>query len=605
MASPDYKIWVRAINPESLYSRYDPTQYRGGDYRTRTFRNGTFVAPLTAAANRTKLSRGFIRVALVSNYEKLEFKTKYNNCGGWTLLMQDYTPEAEALKVQCLGNSGRRVEFFEQGGLGGITVIRNGKTIFGGPVRGFSATGDFYGENGPMVEFWGSDDTGLLETRLAMVNSPGNQLAPNGNPPYSGYNYSGRQISGSSAFDNCFVAPFLQGWGYYNYGSGPQNPAGERSVSTGLRNIVQLNIGVYAPYPWTYPYTYTNSTGNHRNDPPIVYNGSNFSERYTARRIPFLFMGVASSPQEAYTNNSDSDGLQNPPGVPNFQMRARYQTLLSKCQEIASYTVRPINPFNLPVYRGYQFSIDQDDILVSEVGGPNPSQDNIVSISGLRFNYRQPRRNETSVIFSESLGNLGSYKYEFTQPEATEVTCAGQGEATLRWFTTGRQLHNDYQYGLKEKFADRRDVQFGDEGPPNTLPSVTLVPNSAGAPNPAPAPPVGSPPDINYDNMKNELDDAVDVVLREDGPIINLEIEILESQTTRYFEDYFVGDWVTVRLGASDIPGQITDVSVTLTRDEGEVIKGTVGTQAVGTDFFVFDSINQNHTDVVRLETSQ
>lgn len=599
----DYNIWIRTIDPRPLYSRGDPTQNRGPGYNPTLFENDAYNRanpPITAGGDRSLLSRGFVRIGLVTNYEKLEFKTKYNDAGGWTLTMQDGTPEADALRNLCYGLNNSNI--FYHGGYGGITVVRDGKTIFSGSVKGFSATGDFYAENGPMVEFWGTDDTAILEERLAMVNSPGNQLAPNGNPNYSGYNYSGRQISGGLAFNNLFTPPNFQGWGNYQYGNST-TAAGQKSVSTGLRNMVVLNIGVYAPFPKTYPYTYTNPGAIYYGRTPIIYNGpgDTFSTSYTSRRIPFLFMGRASGPGNAYINNADSDGRINPPGVPNYSMRARYQTLLSKCQEICSYVEDPLDFEDLPNYRGYQFSINQDDISVAEWTG---TTDVVTDIDGLRFNYREPNQNEDEVIFSDALGNIASYKYDFTQPTSTSIIAAGQGESTLRWFFTSRHP-TGYKFGLKEKFIDRRDVQYGEEGPPNTLPVIRNVPNMLGAPNPIPAPVPLSAPAVNYEDMRQEIQDAIDVELRETAFITNVEIEVLETENNLYFEDFFVGDWVTVRLGANESVGQIIDATITLTKAEGEVIRITVGTQNFSNRLLLFDALNQNRNDITRIETSQ
>lgn len=627
---PFYNIWIRTLDTTPLYSRYDVTQSRGTGFNPPP--GGPTAATPAPLRDPTPLAtvlpRGFIYTALITSYEKLEFKTRYNNTGGWTLLMQDNTDEANQLKSYCYGNA-QFSSYINQGGYAGITVIRNGKIIFSGSVRGFEATGDFYAEKGPMVEFYGVDDTAFLETRLAMTPAPGNQIVPRlGNDPYGNNYYSGRQIPGNqdavnpppavptrpNNYSGTFVPPINQGWGYYTYPVPGQN----RTVAAGLRNIVQLNASVYAPYPYTYPFTMVVPGGALFGPTRTLYNigpgdgGTNFALTYTPRRIPFLFMGVASSPRNAYTNLADSSGQENPPGVPNFSMRARYETLLEKCQEIASYTEEPLNFQNLPPggYRGYQFSINQDTIQVTETLASG--MDVVSPINGLRFNYKQPAQKENEVIFSQSLGNLGSYKYSFQQQTANYVIAAGQGESTLRWFmrqasadTRYGMTSDQFQFGLREKFIDRRDVQYGDVGPPNNLPVANIPPF---VPSP-PRAPAGTPGPggqaQNYGLMVEELQNAIDVVRREEGSILNLELNILDVQSTRYFVDYFVGDWVTVRLGSANVVGQITDVTISITKDAGEVISAVVGTQVIGDNFLVFEALRQNKSDITRLEISQ
>lgn len=612
---PEYNIWIRATVPDLLYSLYDYTQFRGRPPAQSAYRPWNSFNDL--AYNRahppiqgppgppdrniySRLERGFRRVTLITDYESLKFKTKYNNVGGWALRMRDNTAEAEILKSFCYGSTvddGSRPPGYD-----GILVIRNGKIIFSGSVHGFSATGDYYAEQGPMIEFWGPDDNIYLEERVCMVPSPGNEIAPSGHPPYStpptvpGQRppapryWSGSQNFGTGAnFEGSFSSPFYQGWGYNIYPVSSQSP--KRSVSTVLREIVRNNVGPYAIFPNTYPFFYIvppNPRFNVNTINPPVYNSTDDTDFYTSRRIPFLFMGQANDPINAYTNNLDSNRLENQ--GPDYVVRARYQTLLSKCQEIGTYAVEPsFDPRTpLPAYRGYQFQIIQDDIQVSEyVNAANYNK--ITTIDGLRFNYKEPRtETQSRILFSESIGNIGSYKYEFTQPTVTCSIVGGQGSERFRWFVT--RLSTTEIYGLREKFKDRRDIQYGDTGPPNTLPyfgpGFTPIQQS------------------NAIRMIEELEGAADVELREYGSTTILEIEVLNVAPTIYFEDYFIGDYVTIRLADQDIFGQVTEVEVTITKDEGEIVKPSFGNQVIGDRLLLFNSLRQTRQGIIHLDTS-
>jgi hypothetical protein len=455
---------------------------------------------------------GLERIMLVTDYVKLEFKLRYNDVGGWSLLMRDGTDQANKLRQLLVGSSTDPVGTTSSGqGFGGIVVTRNGTIVFSGPLRGFVATGD---ENdGPMVEFHGCDDTGYLASRLAMVPSP-TQI-----PPASG------QFP--------FVAPAIQGWGYWVF------PAGVtiRKTTDVLFNLVSLNIGPSAPY---------NIPGG----------------QYQNRRIPFLEIDFPSG-----------DG-------PSVKVRTRYQSLLEKCQEVATYVpFNPQNPDFDATYRGLQFSITQT---------PNDT---------LKFNYGRPVDKRTSVVLTtgdpniHSSGNIGTYRYSLDAPTVNFSVIAGQGESTQRFFEhRGAQYANSIvgqsiqTYGLWEGFLDRRDIQY-------TNP----------VPNPTP-PPIGN---ADYQQMIGEFIRSMDVQLREEGEITTCEVTVIDGGNTQFFRDYNIGDVVTARIQGQDIVGQVMDVTVTLTKDDGEKIEPTIGTQVIGSTTRLFNEIYKQQKNIGHLDTSQ
>ena len=610
---PQYTIWIRNCAAEFLYARFDPTQNRPTGYVPTNY---SAYVPYLTGPNASKLSRGFYLVGQVVNYEKLEFKTKYNNVGGWTLLMQDGTEEAIQLRNLCYGLSSQGIDnatYHGQGGYGGIKVVRDGVTIFSGPVRGFEATGDFFSEHGPMITFYGADDNDFLNRRLAMTPAPGNELvykqASFGSSPYGGFYYSGRAVTiddtipGNLGLSGTFIPPRFQGWGYFQYPS----LSALRRVSTVLREIVRNNIGVYAPFPLTYPVNYIFNGYT----PLMTYpNYATWSDRTgfnvggAARRIPFLFMGTPSAPSNAWVNNADSNGIDNgteEQSGPYYRVRSRYDNLLEKCQEIATFVTQPINFFNLPDYRGFQFSLTQKTMYVQET--ISATEEKNVAIEGLKFDYRPPRQTENTIIFSQELENMGSYKYTFKQPTATYTVVAGQGQGQLRWFFT--KPLQETRFGIAEKFIDRRDIQYGNPENDTTFSSYPVYNLDRVAPSPPYSPTRSASQQDNYNDMYQELNIALDTSLRETGTIFDLDLQLIDSDINRYFVDYFVGDYCTVILAGQDIVGQITDVEVSITRNEGEVVRATVGTQPIGDIPLIFNAIDQGKRDTSRLEISQ
>ena len=450
---------------------------------------------------------GLFRQALITDYVKLEYKLRYNNVGGWTLLMQDGTDQARAMRQIFIGSSSDPIGATSSGlGYGGIVVTRNGDVIFSGPVRGFTATGD---ENdGPMIEFHGPDDTAYLADRLAMV------LAPIG-----------------SGLQN-FQAPSNQGWASWTFPV-PGGPL--RTTDQVLFNLVTNNIGPGAP----------------------VY-----------RRIPFLVI-----PQ--------------PPVIGPFTIvRTRFQNLLEKCQELATYIqFDPSADDYDPTYHGLQFNIHQtsDDMLLFEYRAPNDLTNQVV------FNVGDPNLHTG--------GNIGTYEYKLDGPIINYSVIAGQNDesddATTRWFAHRAQQFIPYTssikspstlvFGLREGFLDRRDIQYAN-------PMII-------APGP---PPVGN---ADYMNMIAEFTRAMDGQLREQGEITDLKITAINVSPTEFFVNYNLGDLVTVRIEGQNIQAQVMDVTVTLTKDEGEVVQPTIGTQVIGSTTRLFNQIYQTQKDISGLNT--
>lgn len=108
--------------------------------------------------------RNLQRIGAVTQYSKLEINMQYNDVGGW-LLDMPYNDKSGARLLEDVRAQG--------GGLGGIIVERNGQVIFSGPIHGLEATANYLdNKTAENISFWGTDDTGLLLSRLAMPPRP-------------------------------------------------------------------------------------------------------------------------------------------------------------------------------------------------------------------------------------------------------------------------------------------------------------------------------------------------------------------------------------------------------------------------------------------------
>ncbi|MBA4544001.1 siphovirus ReqiPepy6 Gp37-like family protein [Thermoactinomyces daqus] len=95
-------------------------------------------------------------VGSITTFRQLELTMKFNDVGKWTLdLPLDSSDVGMLLEVRKQG-----------GGIGGILVTRDGNPIFSGPIRNVEVNNDLSSNSG--YTFYGTDDNGLLATRLAL-----------------------------------------------------------------------------------------------------------------------------------------------------------------------------------------------------------------------------------------------------------------------------------------------------------------------------------------------------------------------------------------------------------------------------------------------------
>jgi len=108
--------------------------------------------------------RNLQRIGVISRFSRFEFTVNYNDVGGWIIDMPD---------TKDSGSDFLKTVRAQGGGLGGIVVVRNGVPIFSGPIHGLEATANYQDDQtSENISFWGSDDNGLLMSRLAMPPDP-------------------------------------------------------------------------------------------------------------------------------------------------------------------------------------------------------------------------------------------------------------------------------------------------------------------------------------------------------------------------------------------------------------------------------------------------
>lgn len=483
--------------------------------------------------------RNFDIAGVVTKYSRLEFRKVYNAVGGWMLDMESRSSSAQLMKSLFRD---------EVGAYNGIIVTRNGRIVFSGVTRGFEQTGEYVSEEDQdNITFYGMDDIGLLSMRMLMV------------PIFQ----SNPQV---------FTAPSNQNWDVWRYPTQTASNIGY-SVSRVIYTTVADNISFRAPL---------------------------------SRQIPELY-------------------VQRPASIgPRSIMRGRYQNLLQKVQEISYFLGDNAFQRTHPSYPGVQFRCRQLDnpIYVYTSGGRinTPVPSNLVppstsappsnsQIKKVQFDIQLPRDLRNSVVFSKGFKNMGRFRYKLSAPQSTFVVLGGQnnaatltntnhtpnpiilqdGDPRTRWFShsgsnSGR-LNLISQYGLWETFLDKRDIQYGQaiQGAGVSDPYPRRPSDSF---NPQPVAPKAIQ---NYNDMQQEMTQAMQTELIEKRELLEVEIEAINIRPTIWSINYDVGDIVTVVLPTGEqFAAKVKEVTVTLTKDKGEVVTAIIGTetQPNGRDIF-------------------
>lgn len=169
---------------------------------------------------------------------------------------------------------------------------------------------------------------------------------------------------------------------------------------------------------------------------------------------------------------------------------------------------------------------------------------------GIQFQVYVPADKTATVVFSFDLGTLLEIDYSEEAPLANYVIVAGQGEGTARNFSESGESTSIVRYGRKELFKDRRDLVTAD------LPQA----------------------------VQEELDAGAS---RE-----SIRFRPGESIGIAYVDDYVLGDKVTVMIDGEAHQDSIREVEITLTPEDGEVIRPVVGTPARGFASRTFDRLD-------------
>jgi hypothetical protein len=177
----------------------------------------------------------------------------------------------------------------------------------------------------------------------------------------------------------------------------------------------------------------------------------------------------------------------------------------------------------------------------------------------------------------------------------------GDGDPRTRWLAhagaDSRRFNNLVaRFGLWESFLDKRDITYGQPDPANPLDNSDPYPLIN--PRYVPPPPLtagqiqyNTRSRAAYDEMLAEFTQAMQTEMIEKRELLEVEIEAININPTIWSVDYNIGDVVTVVIpGEEEHPfaAKVKEVTVTLTKEQGEVVNAVIGTetQPNGRDIF-------------------
>lgn len=515
---------------------------------------------------------------VINNYNHFEGVNVYNDAGSFMLTLSTTEVENIALMKKLFYS-----DTTPDGGFAGIVVTRNGEELFSGVFKAYTQTGDFLSnQDQESITFFGLSDNALLASRVVMPYAPGS------NP-------------------RDFIAPSNQGWPVWLYPEKntayPANdPRNQRTVHELLTTMFANNIGYTAPRQPGDPASYAN------------------------RQIKQLYIPY--------------------PKVlgPYGSIRGRYQNMLEKAKEIAEY--RGDDAWRNALsreYHGMQFKVrylstplvvtafDRTSTPAEQATQNQIVQDPTYPLpanqieKNLILEIAEPQDKSNSVIFSPGFRNIASYKFERRAPEATFAIIGGQNNKTQLIgglpALTGTNYYSDSDprtrwlshlasdsgvnnlvttYGIWESFLDRRDIQYGDD---TTTPDT--FPKNPDQFNPGTGTATATQ-NANYNLMYTEFVQAMQEYLIEKRDTVELEVEVINTEPTRAFIDFDVGDIVTVILEneLEPIQAKVREITIKLSKEEGETITAKISTESMRRSADIFNRLIQLKKNMTHLSSS-
>lgn len=164
-------------------------------------------------------------------------------------------------------------------------------------------------------------------------------------------------------------------------------------------------------------------------------------------------------------------------------------------------------------------------------------------VNSADFQVYEPSDKTKSIIFSEDLGTLGSYKLREKRGKVNYVYCGGTGTGSSRAFYEKQNSEAIVSWGRYEAFVDKNNT------------SVT-----------------------------EELSAAASEALERHSNQISLTFQPVVVESMRPIDDYDVGDWVSAVINGQVINQRVMEMKTSIDKSGTEINEMTIGTEGQTTD---------------------
>lgn len=158
-------------------------------------------------------------------------------------------------------------------------------------------------------------------------------------------------------------------------------------------------------------------------------------------------------------------------------------------------------------------------------------------IVGMEFQYYEPRDKTGTIVFSRDLGNILQYDYAIQRPTGNYILAGGGGEGASRTFMEKGNWASINSYGRVEAFLDKQNIT-----------------------------------DIT------ELDSALTEELSKQSEIVSVVVTVSPTANVTAYDDYWLGDYVSVVIRGVEILGNIREIKFDYTPGSLEIFQPVIST---------------------------
>ncbi len=208
-----------------------------------------------------------------------------------------------------------------------------------------------------------------------------------------------------------------------------------------------------------------------------------------------------------------------------------------------------------------------------------------------RVRIPQPRDMTDTVIISPEFGNVGSWKRTEKPPKFNCVWVVSGDYSEGRVWVYAEDAESVSKYGRIETIVTRSDIAPMDPATETTDGTTTETTATDTTTEAADGTTTEEEQGLTVDEVKAVLTAEAQTQLKENGATVSYTIELMETRSLAFMDDWQTGDMVTAVIDGQKFVTQITEVKVTYQKGV-ETVSPTVGKSERGLFGRVFDLLD-------------